>query len=246
LIITVASGKGGVGKSNFVANLGLCLSDFGVDTLIFDGNLSNGDLSCILGPPFPERTIQDVFSDGVNFDDVIFTHPAGVKMIASSLSVDDIEALSPQNLWRVRTQLSKAADVVLVDAPGTLGLNTLEALKIADRVVLITTPEVTSFSNTLKTKMIADKNGIEIFGTVLNKVRKNEKRVRRIAKEWLGTSLLCSLPYDNNVIKSSEYGRAVLRHKPRSPYSVGIRKFGANLANVTYKVGKRRSKGKRS
>jgi septum site-determining protein MinD len=246
LIITIASGKGGVGKSNLVANLGLCLSDFGVDTLIFDGNLSNGDLSCILGPPFPETTIQDVFSDGVNFNDIIFTHPAGVKMIASSLALDDIEAIHPQNLWRVRTQLSRAADIVLVDAPGTLGNNTLEALKIADRVILVTTPEITSFSNTLKTKMVAEKNGVEIFGTVLNKVRKNEKSVRRIAKEWLGTPLLCSLPYDNNVIKSSEYGRAVLRHKPRSPYSVGIRKFGAKLANVTYKASRRKLKRRRS
>lgn len=175
MIITIASGKGGVGKSNLVANLGLCLSDFGVDTLIFDGNLSNGDLSCILSPPFPERTIQDVFSDNVSFSDAVFTHPAGVKMVASSLSMDDIDALSPRNLWRVRTQLSRAADIVLVDAPGTLGSNTLEALRIADRVILITTPEITSFSNTLKTKMVAEKNGIEIFGTVLNKVRKNEK-----------------------------------------------------------------------
>jgi len=246
LIITIASGKGGVGKSNLVANLGLCLSDFGVDTLIFDGNLSNGDLSCILGPPFPERTIQDVFSDNVSFSDVVFTHPAGVKMVASSLSMDDIDALSSRNLWRVRTQLSRAADIVLVDAPGTLGSNTLEALRIADRIILITTPEITSFSNTLKTKMVAEKNGIEIFGTVLNKVRKNEKGVRRIAKEWLETPLLCSLPYDNNVIKSSEYGRAVLRHKPRSPYSVGIRKFGAKLANVTYKAARKKSKRKRS
>lgn len=244
MIITIASGKGGVGKSNLVANLGLCLADFGVDTLIFDGNLSNGDLSCILGPPFPERTIQDVFSDGISFNDVIFTHPAGVKMIASSLSIDDIEALSPQNLWRIRTQLSKSADIVLVDAPGTLGSNTIETLRIADRVILITTPEITSFSNTLKTKMIAERNGVEIFGTVLNKVRKNEKAVRRLAREWLGTALLCSLPYDSNVIKSSEYGRPVLRHKPRSPYSIGIRKFGAKLANVTYKPG--RKSGKRS
>lgn len=246
MIITVASGKGGVGKSNFVANLGLCLSDFGVDTLIVDGNLSNGDLSCILGPPFPERTLQDVFSDGINFDEVIFTHPAGVKMVASSLALEDIGAIAPQNLWKVRTQLSKAADVVLVDAPGTLGSNTLETLKIADRVILITTPEITSFSNTLKTKMVADKSAIEIFGTVLNKVRKNEKKVRRIAKEWLGTPLLCSLPYDGNVIKSSEYGRAILRHKPRSAYSVGIRKFGAKLANVTYKPMRRKLKRNRS
>jgi septum site-determining protein MinD len=240
LIITIASGKGGVGKSNFVANLGLCLSDFGVDTLIVDGNLSNGDLSCILGPPFPECTIHDLFSSDANFEDVVFAHPAGVKMIASSLALEDVETVPPQHLWKVRTQLSKAADIVLVDAPGTLGNNTLETLKIADRVILITTPEITSFSNTLKTKMVADKNGVEIFGTVLNKVRKNEKRVRRIAKEWLGTPLLCSLPYDNNVIKSSEYGRAVLRHKPRSAYSIGIRKFGAKLANVTYKVGRRK------
>lgn len=245
MIVTIASGKGGVGKSSLVANLGLCLSDFGVDTLIFDANLSNGDLSCILGPPFPERTVQDVLTDDVNFEDVVFTHPAGVKMIASSLAIDDI-TLTPQHLWKIRTQLSKAADIVLVDAPGTLGPNTMEALKIADRAILITTPEITAFSNTLKTKMIAEKNGVEIFGTVLNKVRKNEKRVKRIAKEWLGTPLLCSLPYDNNVIKSSEYGRAVLRHKPRSPYSVGIRKFGAKLANVTYKAGRRKSKRKRS
>lgn len=240
MIITVASGKGGVGKSNFVANLGLCLSDYGVNTAIVDCNLTNGDLSCIMGPPLPRKTIHDVFLKNANLEDVVFDHPSGVKMIASSLSVNDVSTVHPKSISQLASKLNTIADVVLIDAPGTLGENTVESMKIADRIILLTTPEIISFSNVLKTKKIAEKHNVEIWGTVINKLRRNKKMVRKLAKEWLSNEILCALPYDENVARSLEYGRPVVRYKPKSPYSVQIRKFAAKLANVRLKRRKNR------
>lgn len=242
MIITVASGKGGVGKSNFVANLGLCLSDFGVNTAIVDCNLTNGDLSCIMGPPLPKKTIHDVFLNNVHINEVVFKHPSGVKMIGSSLSVNDASAVHPRSISQLATKLSSIADVVLIDAPGTLGENAVESMKIADRIILITTPEIISFSNVLKTKKIAEKNGVEIWGTVINKLRRNKKMVRKLAREWLTSNILCALPFDENVTRSLEYGRPIVRYKPNSPYSIEMKKFAAKIANVRMK--RRRKKNK--
>lgn len=235
MIITVASGKGGVGKSNFVANLGIALSGFGVDVVIFDGNLTNGDLGCILGPPFPKKTIHDVISEGVHINDAVFQHPTGVRVVASSLSVDDMSVVKPKHMSELVTNMESVADVVLLDAPGTLGENTVESMKLADKVLLLTTPEITAYANTLKTKKVAEKHGLEVLGTVVNKVRRNWGKVEKEAEDWIGSDVLGILPYDENVIESVEYGRPVVHHKPYSSYSVEMKKFGAALADVEYK-----------
>ncbi|MCX6777770.1 MAG: P-loop NTPase [Candidatus Micrarchaeota archaeon] len=234
MIITVASGKGGVGKSNFVANLGIALAEFGVDVVILDGNLTNGDLGCILGPPFPKKTIHNVIADGVHIRDAVFQHPTGVRLVASSLSVDDVGVVEPHEMRGLAESLDGIADVVLMDAPGTLGRNTIESLKLADKVILITTPEITSYANTLKTKKIAEKHGVEVLGTVVNKVRRNRAKIEKETKDWMGTDVLGMLPYDENVIESVEYGRPVLHHRPYSDYSIEIKRFGAALADVEY------------
>ncbi|MEM3399779.1 MAG: cell division ATPase MinD [Candidatus Micrarchaeia archaeon] len=234
MIITVASGKGGVGKSNFVANLGLALSDFGVNTIVVDANLTNGDLGCILGPPFPEKTLHDVLSQEATISEAIFEHPVGVKVIPSSMSVDAVSLVNPREISNLTYVLDDIADLVLVDAPGTLGENTIESLKIADKIVLITTPELTSYSNTLKTKKLAEKHGLDVLGIVINKVRGNSERIIADAENWLESKALCALPYDESVIDSVESGRPAVRHKPYSRYSIAVRKFAAELANVEY------------
>ncbi len=234
MIITVASGKGGVGKSNFVANLGISLSEFGVDVVILDGNLTNGDLGCILGPPFPKKTIHDVISDGVHISDAVFQHPTGVRVVASSLSVDDMAIVKPKHLSEIVGSMESLADVILLDAPGTLGENTVESMKLADKVILLTTPEITSYANTLKTKKVAEKHSLDVLGTVVNKVRRNWGKVEKEAEDWIGADVLGILPYDENVIESVEYGRPVVHHKPFSKYSVEMKKFGAALADVPY------------
>ena len=235
MIITVASGKGGVGKSNFVTNLGLALAGFGVNTLIVDCNLTNGDLGSILGPPFPKKTLHDVLNENASLREVVFDHPAGVRVITSGLAVQDPLSVSPKKLKKISQKLGGLADVVLVDAPGTLGENTVESLRIADKVILITTPEVTSYANALRTKKVAEKKGVDVLGTVVNKVRGNHRKVEKEAEEWIGTSVLCMLPYDESVIDAVEYGRPVLHHRPFSEYSIAMKKFGAELADVEYR-----------
>jgi septum site-determining protein MinD len=234
MIITVASGKGGVGKSNFVANLGIALTEFGVDVIILDGNLTNGDLGCILGPPFPKKTLHDVISEGIHAGDAVFQHPTGVKVMASSLSVDDMFTVKPKHMAEIVDSVKGIADVILLDAPGTLGENTVESMRLADKIVLITTPEITSYANTLKTKKVAEKHGLDVLGTVVNKVRRNWGKVEKEAEDWIGSDVLGILPYDENVMESVEYGRPVVHHKPFSRYSVEMKKFGAALADVPY------------
>jgi len=236
MIVTVASGKGGVGKSNFVANLGLALTEFGVDTVIVDGNLTNGDLSCILGPPFPKRTLHDVINKNKAVSEAIFEHPVGVKAITASLAVEDVSASDPTSLSYLAEELNSLSDVVLVDSPGTLGPNTVESIKMADKVILITTPEITSYSNTLKTRKIAEKEGVDVLGAVVNKARRNFDKISKESEEWLGVSTLAIIPYDENVMDAVESGRPVLKSSPYSDFSVKLKEFAANLANVEYKA----------
>ncbi|MCA1933331.1 MAG: P-loop NTPase, partial [Calditerrivibrio sp.] len=71
LVISVASGKGGVGKSNFSLNLSLALADTGRSTALFDADLSLGNASLLLGSN-PQKTILNLIEDDVSIDDITF------------------------------------------------------------------------------------------------------------------------------------------------------------------------------
>ena len=86
-IITVASGKGGVGKTTLVSNLATALANFKKSVIAVDGNLTTPNLGLHLGIPLYPVTLQDVLNGHSSLNEALYYHPAGFTVLAGLVGV---------------------------------------------------------------------------------------------------------------------------------------------------------------
>src|SRR3989344_4670562 len=97
-IIGVVSGKGGVGKTTMVANLGTALAKMGKNVIILDANLTTPSLGLHLGVPLYPVTLHDVLKGRANIKDAIYMHESGVKIIPAGISLRDMRGVDSKDL----------------------------------------------------------------------------------------------------------------------------------------------------
>ena len=120
-IISVISGKGGVGKTTTVSNLGAALVSKGKEVIVIDGNVTTPNLSLHLGIPFYPLTLHDVLKKKIPITSAIYEHPSGLKIIPASLSVDAMKGVSMEKMENALWSLLGSADIILVDSAAGLG-----------------------------------------------------------------------------------------------------------------------------
>jgi len=97
-IITITSGKGGVGKTTTAINLGAALNSFGKDVVILDANLTTPNVGLHLGAPIVPVSLNHVLLGKADLEDAIYEHESGTKIIPSSLSVKELKRLNHRKL----------------------------------------------------------------------------------------------------------------------------------------------------
>jgi len=154
-VICVISGKGGVGKTTTVTNLGLALMRQKQNVIIVDANVTTPNLSLHLGIPFYPVTLHDVLK-GANPRDAIYEHESGLKIIPASLKTDDLAESRVEHLHRVMLNLLGMADIIIIDAAAGLGKEALSAINVADEIIVVTNPEMPAVTDALKTIKVAE------------------------------------------------------------------------------------------
>ena len=108
-VIAVASGKGGVGKTNVVANVAMALSKSGQRVLVLDADLGLGNLDVLLGL-VPEHTIEHVLAGTHTLDDVIVDGPGGIRVLPASSGVPQLTALNDTQQMLLLEQLETRSE----------------------------------------------------------------------------------------------------------------------------------------
>lgn len=142
-VITVTSGKGGVGKSNFSVNLSIALSDLKQRIILLDADLGLANIDVIMGisPPYNlahviagEKTIPEIMCDG----------PKGIKIIPGGSGMHELANLKEWQLENFLTKLSHlegTADYLIIDTGAGLSKTVLSFALAADEIIVVTTPE---------------------------------------------------------------------------------------------------------
>lgn len=148
-VIAVTSGKGGVGKTNVVANLAVSLSKVGKRVLILDADLSLGNLDVLLGL-VPRHTIEDVLVGTQTLAEIMLTGPAGIHVLPASSGVPRLTSLTEAQQLMIQEQLVDLAaemDVLLIDTGAGISQNVTFFASSADETMVIISPEPTSLTD---------------------------------------------------------------------------------------------------
>ena len=147
-VITITSGKGGVGKSNIVVNLGLTLQKMGKKVLIFDADIGMGNDDIILGV-YPKYNIYDVVLGKVTIKEAIVEGALGISLLSGGSGLNKIDEFSEIQRERFISGITSldSYDYILMDTGAGVSRTVLGFIAASDEVFLVTTPEPTSLTD---------------------------------------------------------------------------------------------------
>ena len=148
-VIAITSGKGGVGKTSIVGNLGYALTKLGKKVLILDADLGLGNLDVLLGLA-PKYNLSHVILGEKTIDEILVEGPGKMKILPASSGIQELTNLSKDQKIQILTQLDTlidSVDVLLIDTAAGISSNVMDFNATAQEVVVVVSPEPTSITD---------------------------------------------------------------------------------------------------
>jgi len=231
-VISVTSGKGGVGKSNVVVNLGLALAQRGLKVLLIDADLGLGNLDILLGLT-PQLTLQDALAAQLKLAEVIVDGPGGLKILPASSGIAEMAMLDEfQKLFLLNEMdhYTEDVDVVLIDTGAGISPNVLFFNIGAQERILVVNNQPPAIADAYALiKILVSQHGETRFKLLVNGLahrREAElvyRTLLRVADRFLGREIILDylgfIPYDPTLPKAVMRQQPVLALYPQSPAS---------------------------
>jgi flagellar biosynthesis protein FlhG len=233
-IIAVTSGKGGVGKTSLVANLGVELARAGRCVLMVDGDLGLANLA-ILFNVAPRADLSDVVAGRARVGDVVLTLGENLRLIPAAggmAALADLDEARRRELLAEILTLAGSADFVLIDTGAGISATVLALVLAADRTFVVTTHEPTALADAYALIKCARLRGAHEIDVIVNlattqaEARATHERLARLCERFLDFAppLAAVIPRDACV------GEAVTRQQPLTviyPWAPATRAIGA-------------------
>ena len=220
-VIAVTSGKGGVGKSNVVVNLGVALAQQGLKVLLIDADLGLANLDILLGLS-PQYSIHDVLQLRKTLPEVLVEGPEGLKILPASSGIPDLAELDEYQKMFLLNELdnySETIDVALIDTGAGISRNVLFFNIAALERIVVANNEPTSITDAYALiKVLATQHNERRFKLLVNGLsqpREAEAVYRtllKVSERFLGRDI--SLEYLGYIPHDDAVSKAVLKQQP--------------------------------
>ncbi|MCQ8893667.1 MAG: cell division ATPase MinD [Methanolinea sp.] len=232
-VFTFASGKGGTGKTTVTVNIGTSLAQFGKRTIIMDADIGMANMGLALGLEDVPVTLHEVLAGKAHIHDAVYEGPAGVKVVPSGISLQGFQQANPERLKDVLGDLVEMCDFLLIDAPAGISRDGIIPLAVADDVILVVNPELSSIVDALKTKILTEVVGGHVFGVIVNRAGLEKSDIiNQKMEKVLGVRVLGTIPEDQNIRKAASFKTPIVVKFPASSASVAIRNLAAEIAGI--------------
>lgn len=224
-VITVTSGKGGVGKTSVSINLAIQLKRLGKKVIVLDADFGLANIEIMLGIR-PQYNLADLMFRGKEIQDIITYGPEDIGFISGGSGINEMANLTRDQVFRLiqkMYELDQYADVIIVDTGAGIGDSVMEFVAASAEVILVATPEPTSITDAYALLKMLNRNssykkGKTMVKMVANQVRRNRDadelfdKLGMVVNKFLNIDIeyLGAVPYDDNMQK------AVMRQKPLS------------------------------
>jgi flagellar biosynthesis protein FlhG len=148
-VVAITSGKGGVGKTNIVANLGLALSRIGKRVLILDADCGLGNLDVLLGLA-PRYNLSHVVAGQRRLNEIVVDGPGDMKILPASSGILELTQLTIDQKLDILSQLdvlTAATDILLIDTAAGISSNVMDFSLMAQEILVVVSPEPTSLTD---------------------------------------------------------------------------------------------------
>ncbi len=231
-VITVTSGKGGVGKSNTSINLAIQFRKMGQKVIILDADFGLANIEIMFGT-VPKYNLSDLIYQGKNIKEIITWGPMEVGFISGGSGVAALSNITKDNLSYIiqnLAELDSLADTIIIDTGAGISDAVMEFLVASQEILLITTPEPTSITDSYSLLKALCRH--PDFSKEETKVRMIANRVRKtgegenlynklysVVKNYLKTPM----EYLGEIPEDGQLSKAVMQQKPVSLESPGAK-----------------------
>jgi flagellar biosynthesis protein FlhG len=177
-VIAITSGKGGVGKTSIVANLGYAFSKLGKKVLILDADLGLGNLDVLLGLA-PRFNLSHVIMEEKSIEDILIEGPGEMKILPASSGIQELTNLTRKQKFNILTQLDQlidSVDVFFIDTAAGISSNVMDFNVTAQEIVVVVSPEPTSITDAYALmKVLSLKYSEKVCKLLVNMVSRPEE-----------------------------------------------------------------------
>lgn len=244
-IITVSSGKGGVGKTNIAINLAIAFAEIGKKVVVMDADLGLANVNVILGI-IPKYNLYHVIKKQKQIRDIIVDTQYGIQIIAGASGFAQLANLDEEERGAFIEGLKDLgyADIIIVDTGAGVSQNVLSFLRAADEAIIITTPEPTAITDAygIIKSISTEANGpnIKLVVNRVNSVMEGKKvaeRVINIAGQFLNIKVNnLGFVFEDNVVPRAVIKQdPFIKSAPNSKASQSIKHLMSRLENIEYR-----------
>ena len=241
-VVAITSGKGGVGKTNIVANMGIALSQMGQKVMILDADLGLGNLDILLGLA-PKYNFSHVIKGEKSVAEVLVEGPQDIKILPASSGIIEMTDLTEANKAEIYQQLDKvmaSIDVLLIDTAAGISSNVMYFNTAAQEILVVVSPEPTAITDAYALmKVLSLKYDTHRFRLLVNMAADKaeagdvHRQLTMVSNRFLNIEIdyLGYVPYDRNVVRGVKYQQAVRDLFPHSPASKSFTSLAKTIAN---------------
>ena len=235
-VVAVASGKGGVGRTQVAANLAVALARAGRSTLLLDANLGLANIHLVLGLT-AEVNLTQVLLENLPLDEVVIQGPAGLRVVPGGLGESRMADLSPHEqigLIGAFSSLPIRPEYMVIDSPPGIGSMSLSFCAASDAVLVVLCDDIGSIEDAWALiDSLSDERGVDTFRVVCNRVG-SRLHGRHLFRAFLASRAdrldiriqhVGSIPEDPSFTSAARTGRALVEWKPSSRAARALRRL---------------------
>lgn len=246
-VITVTSGKGGVGKTSISINLAIQLTRLGKRVVVFDADFGLANIEVMLGVR-PQYNLADMMFRGKDLADIITQGEEGISFISGGSGIQELASMNRDQVMFLTSRLislDKFADVIIVDTGAGISDSVLEFVLASTEVLLVATPEPTSITDAYallkalnrKEEFVKEDTSIKMISNRVKSTAEGQslyEKMSVVSEKFLNIPItyLGSVPMDEQISKAVMRQKPVSIINPEAPSAKAIKQIAETLLEL--------------